>query len=95
MDNDNEIGIAQNQDVLLADSMRERIKKHKGLVVETDLTFYYKNLDFIYGSVVEVEQLWSIVKHALTNSRLRLTEAMFEALSYLIIKFNSIPKNRF
>ena len=76
-------GAEQNVHVSLADRMRDRIKKRKAGVFEADLSSPYRNVDFICGSAAEVERLWSIAKHVLTNNRSRLTPAMFETLLFL------------
>ena len=76
-------GESQNQPLSLADRMKERIKKRKAGVIEADLTSPYKNVDFICGSAVEVGRLWSIAKYILTDTRSRLTSAMFETILFL------------
>ena len=76
-------GEYQNQPLSLADRMKDRIKKRKAGVIEADLTSPYKNVDFICGSAAEVERLWSIAKYILTDTRSRLTSAMFETILFL------------
>ena len=63
--------------------MKDRIKKQKAGVIEVDLTSPYKNVDFICGSAAEVERLWSIAKYILTDTRSRLTSAMFKTILFL------------
>ena len=63
--------------------MKDRIHKQKAGVTEVDLTSPYKNVDFICGSALEVQRLWSIVKYILTDKRPRLTAAIFESILFL------------
>ena len=76
-------GEYQIQPLLLADRMKDRIKKRKVSVIEADLTSPYKNVDFICGSAVEVERVWSIAKYILMDNRSRLIAAMFETILFL------------
>ena len=46
----------------------------------------YKNVDFVCGSAVEVEWVWSVCKHMLTNVRSKPTSILFEALVFLKAK---------
>ena len=78
-----EDGNPNPQQTSLADRMRERIRKRKAGVLEVNLSSPYKNVDFICGSAVEVERLWSLTKNVLTNSRSRLTPVLFETLLFL------------
>jgi len=67
------------------DRMKERTKKRKAGMLESIKASLYMNVDFICGSVAEVERLWSIAKHILSNSRLQMTPHLFETLIYLKI----------
>ena len=40
-------------------------------------------MDFICGSAAEIDRLWSIAKYILTDTRSRLTSAMFETILFL------------
>ena len=68
-----------------ATRMKERLKKRKAGELESTNALPYINADFICGSAAEVERLWSIAKHILTNSRARMTPHLFEALFFLKI----------
>ena len=43
----------------------------------------YINCNFIYGSASQVEWLWSIAKHILSDKRARLSPHLFETLLFL------------
>ena len=73
---------SQSSQPSLAQRMIERMKKRKAGVMENNLGSPFKNCDFICGSAAEVERLWSIAKHVLTNTRSRLTPVMFETLIF-------------
>jgi hypothetical protein len=45
----------------------------------------YHNCDFILGSVAEVERLWSLARHVLTDTRVSTQVVNVEALLYLKI----------
>ena len=77
--------INDSQSIGLAARMKERMKKRKAGVLENMKASPYVNVDFICGSAAEVERLWSIAKHILSNSRSRMTPHLFEALIYLKI----------
>ena len=50
----------------------------------SDVSSKYGNCDFIYGSCAEVERLWSIAKHILTDVRKGMMDPiMFEAILFL------------
>ena len=74
-----------NQSIGFAERMKERMKKRKAGVMDNMKVSPYVNVDFICGSAAEVERLWSIVKHILSNSRSRMTPHLFQALIYLKI----------
>ena len=69
------------QKTTLTDRMKARSKKRKAGEIE-DKASSYKNTDFICGSATEVELLWSICNHILSNLRTNLTPIFFESLVY-------------
>ena len=66
---DEELSIAE----ILARSKRCRIEKNH----------FYMNRRFVLGSVVEIERIWSISKHTLSDYRMGMTPILFEALLFL------------
>ena len=63
--------------------MKECTKKGNAGVMETMNTSPCQNVNYICGSAAEVERLWQIVKHVLSNSRSRTTPNLFQALVFL------------
>ena len=43
----------------------------------------FQNCDFIFGSVAEIERVWSLCGNVLTNKRNNLTPIMLEAILFL------------
>ena len=83
--NDNHVEQADSnttESSTFASRMKATMKKRKAGVMETKDS-PYKNVDFICGSAAEVERLWSIAKHILSNSRARMTPNLFESLVFL------------
>ena len=48
----------------------------------------YGNCDFIYGSCAEVERLWSIAKHILTDERKGMMDPIMFVEAIIFLKFN-------
>lgn len=64
-------------------TMAERIPKTKRKHhSETDK---YMNCAFILGSAAEVERLWSVAGHILSNNRKSMTPLLFDCLTFLKI----------
>lgn len=60
--------------------MAERLAKRKK---EDNSTSCYIDASFVFGSLAEVERLWSIAKYILSDHRQLMTPQIFEALIFL------------
>ena len=65
-------------------SYEERLRKRKR---QRDNPSGYMNCDFILGSAAEVERLWSVASHVLTDERKNTSPLMLEALLFLQVNF--------
>ena len=66
--------------------MSKRKKRKASELEVTDVHSKYHKLNYIGGSAVEVERLWSEAKFVLTAHRAKMSPIVFEALIFL--KFN-------
>jgi hypothetical protein len=64
------------------DNIRKQLRRMKE-ARDQPAPSVYVNCDFIYGSAAEVEHLWSICSHILTDERKGMTPQLFEALVFL------------
>ena len=62
------------------DCMETLLKRRK---TEKKQSGEYVNASFIVGTVVAVEQLWSVAKYVLSEHRRRMSPQMFEAILFL------------
>lgn len=77
-DDDDEVEDEEEDFTLLAEVKRKKLRR--------DPSSEYINCDFIPGSAVEVERLWSHAELILRTARRKMSPILFEAL--LFIKFN-------
>ena len=78
----------QDETNSFASRFRDKMKKRKAGVLENSKAPPYQNVDYICGSVAEVERLWSLCKYILLNTRSRITPHLFEALVFLKVNYD-------
>ncbi len=67
-------------------SMTDRLKRKKQKFNE--VKDRYINCDFIFGSVAEVERLWSLAKYIIADTRKSTSPLVFEAILFLKVNAN-------
>ena len=67
------------------DEIEQAKKRRKTLQVGNNIESRYINLDFILGSVAEVERLWSMAYYILVKNRQKMSPVVFEAIVFLKI----------
>ena len=65
--------------------MSQAKKRRKTLEACNNIESRYINLDFILGSVAEVERLWSTAYYILVKNRQKMSPVVFEAIVFLKI----------
>ena len=67
------------------DEVEQAKKRRNSQHIDNQENSKYINLDFILGSVAEVERLWSMALYVLVKNRQKMTPIVFEAICFLKI----------